>query len=317
MQHGNGLVFERNYQSNNIAIDVCAAVRNQDPQTRLLQAATGLLATKDSRRPWRLNSEQRASIQQHPEVRQYRDALEEYRKWIKAEFGGIRKLKADPGLESIFEEYRILQKSLQAETKAQEAAYLEALKSKFRTEQPIRDIERQLQGLPVEDPDCASSITPARLIPQRTALIPLLLRFLDSTTRNIHVERKTRAEVVTAVSALCKMKNLRQGPTSAARNVNANPKLVTPSSTTHLNSEALFRCLPLQCCFCLRDQSMQLAARTKSYARLDVLTKHLDRYHPQNPESPRKCPECQEPCVHKRHLRKHGQEEHDIVLSNV
>ena len=42
MQHGDERVFDRSYHSDHLAVDVSAAVRNQEPQINLLQAATGL-----------------------------------------------------------------------------------------------------------------------------------------------------------------------------------------------------------------------------------------------------------------------------------
>ena len=84
--------------------------RNQEPQIKLLQAATDLSITKDIRRLWQLTPEQRASLEEHPEVTNYRDALQKYRDWINTELGGVRKVNADPSMTIFAKEYKDLQR---------------------------------------------------------------------------------------------------------------------------------------------------------------------------------------------------------------
>ena len=208
---------------------------------------------------------------------------------------------------------------MQAETKAQETLLLNSLKAKFREEQPIKDIERQLEGLPIDDLKHTSRFTTAQPSPERKAVIPLLLCFYEKGMVDVYSERKFRAQAVAAVAALCGMKNLRQGPAARAlRNGRSDSKdaTIALSVMSPIGLE-LPKYLPLQCSFCLWDKTLQLDARTKSFARPDVLKKHLDQYHHQNPDSPRQCPECREPCAHKRHLRRHGQEQHGLILANL
>lgn len=246
MQHGSSLVFDKNYQSNHIAVDVGAAYRNHAPQMKLVQAATGLVATKDSRRPWKLSPEQAEFIQRHPEVEKYNDAIDKYRKWIEADLGGIRQIAKDPTKEVIVKEYQGLKRDRQAEIKAQEVILLRSVKEKFTKEQPYIDIDRQMKGLPAAAPNAPSTPTAKKLTPQLTIVVSLLLCYLEDNMLPIDVERQFRAKAVAAVRDLCGMRNPRQGPSvrwvpHAPLGPEAAPALGVASASS-LNMQI---CLPL------------------------------------------------------------------------
>ena len=175
-----------------------------------------------------------------------------------------------------------------------------------------------MRGLPVDEPKPTLPSTQKELSPQRKAVIPLLLRFLEKNALSMINERNFRATAVAAVAALCRMRNSRGGPSARGfRIAHASSEDVTNLSLVELDSLSRSICLPTQFGFCFWDEKLCPEAREKEYARSDALKRHLDRCHKQNPESPRECPECEEKCVNKLHLRRHGQDRHSIILANI
>ena len=313
MQHGTSRVFQQSYLSRHISADVQAAYRGYEPQVALMRAATGLLASKDKRRPWELTPEQQEKARNHPKIKVYRDAFDEYKKWVKHEFQSLRRVKEDPELRDLYEEYNLLRRNIRNETVAQERAYLEEIKAKFREEQPLKDVQRQLDGLPMDEKaDDKQAVVEEFLFPEHVHAISSLLTFLDSTDSFSKAENERRVEAVEAVASFCRMREIcpNRGPRQPRATPGADIKADKQTLPETLAGTPALQCKPQQCSFCLRDKQRPWPMRVKEYARRDVLKRHIERKH----QDRNHCPECGFLPDHQNHLRLHGEKEHSLLL---
>jgi len=311
MQHASSRVFEKRYLPHHTTADVVAAYRGFDPQIALLRAATGLSRTIDKRRPWKLKAEQRRQVQDHPKVKLYADALQAYQKWVDAELGGVKAIRDNPDFEDLYEEYQQLVRNVRNEKSVQERAYLEEIKANFRKEQPVKDVQRQLDGFSAdENTDDVPAVAESYLLSERIRAISSLLTFVDSEDLPPEVEENRRTEAVEAVASLCRVHDGHRGRSRCQTRSAVVPdaKEDRSSSPAKPAMSSPLVCKPLQCSFCLHDIEADWNTRVKEYARIDILKRHLDRYHLKRyPEGKSiKCPECGFVCDHKNHLRNHG-----------
>ena len=304
MQHASSRVFEKRYLPHHTTADVLAAYRGLDPQVALLRAATGLSRTIDKRRPWRLKAEQRKWVQDHPKVKMYSHALQAYQEWVDEELGGLKVIRDNPDFKDLYEEYQQLVRNVRNEKSFQERVLLEEIKANFRKEQPVKDVQRQLDGFSVEETNNVSAVAGNYSLPERVRAISSLLTFVDSDSPP-EVEEKRRTEAVEAVASLCCAHDGRRRTRSI---IIPDAKNEKHSSPTESAMSTPLICKRLQCSFCLHDEQSDWSTRVKEFARIDILKKHLDRFHlkPHPEGKPIACPECGFVCDHKNHLRNHG-----------
>ena len=101
LQHHNLTVFLKSYLSRYITSDTKATRRGLEPQTVLMQIASGISRTIDSQRPRTLNDAQRAEVDQHPEVRLLHRRQKTLFKFIKDQHKSIASIKGRPCMMTI------------------------------------------------------------------------------------------------------------------------------------------------------------------------------------------------------------------------
>lgn len=103
--------------------------------------------TIDRRRPRKLNDAQRAEVDRHPEVRLLRRRQKEMFKSIRHQYGPIASMKGTP----VYDKYQQVSRDHRNMKRRHEEALLKEVIAKYKREQPVIDIQRQLKGLPVAD----------------------------------------------------------------------------------------------------------------------------------------------------------------------
>ncbi|MCJ1473139.1 hypothetical protein MMC13_001790 [Lambiella insularis] len=141
LQHHSSTVFQRNYASRYMP-DTHAAYRGLEPQVAVMRAASGMSRTIDRRRPKQLTESQRAEVDRHPEIKLLFRTRTNLRALVR-DRGGIKKVTGTAlhaNYESTCREYR-------------KKAFLKEVKSRYKREQPVIDIQRQLRGESLDEKD--------------------------------------------------------------------------------------------------------------------------------------------------------------------
>lgn len=174
----------------------------------------------------------------------------------------------------------------------------------------MKDVQRQLDGFSADEKtDDVPAIAENYLLSERIRAISSLFIFVDLEDLPPEVEEKRRTEAVEAVASLCRVHEGHRGRSRCQTRSAVVPDAKEDRSSSPAKPAMLspLVCKPLQCSFCLHDIGADWDTRVKEYARIDILKKHLDRYHlKRHPEGkPIECPECGFICDYKNHLRNH------------
>ena len=269
LQHHSSSVFQKNYASRYMP-DTQAAYRGLKPQTALMRAASGMSRTIDPRRPRRLNLAQQAEVDRHPEVRLLRRRL----KLLLQTFQDQKRSIASAKGTSLYNHYRQAYQAHRNLRRRHEKALLTEVKERYKKEQPVIDIQHQLEGLPVaeqEDLQAAEYI-----FAERVQAIDALFTFATSSTE----ECQRRAAAINALIALCK-KQENQGFRRRKADIQVTEEQTSPSVSPPLNlSKTLpVECKATQCIFCLGNEELSAPDRLKAFASRGDLKKHFQRKH--------------------------------------
>ncbi|MCJ1449323.1 MAG: hypothetical protein MMC23_009843 [Stictis urceolatum] len=170
----------------------------------------------DKERPWKLTAQQRGQGRHHARVQKFENALSAYKSWINAELGGLRQVRSGPSLKYILKEYQLLKRNVRAEIEAQKRAILEDVQTRFRKEQPFKDVQRQSDGHKMEaDDEGNQNVFDLRILPpERKRTIRCLFTFVEPKSMSIEAENARRIDAVEAIASLC-LKKIRNQPSPA------------------------------------------------------------------------------------------------------
>ncbi|MCJ1343077.1 hypothetical protein MMC31_001268 [Peltigera leucophlebia] len=197
LQHHNSTVFLKSYLSRYITSNTQAACRGLELQTALMRIASGMSRTIDCRQPRKLNDAQRAEVNQHLEVRLLHRRQKTLFKFIKDQHGSIASIRGD----------RITTIAIRSDG---EKALLKEVVAKYKKEQPVLDIQRQLKSLPVVEEETVQVEEYAFM--ERNRVIQALFTF---ATSSLEEKCRRRVEAVNALTALCRLQEARFGLTVA------------------------------------------------------------------------------------------------------
>ena len=266
-----------------------------------MRAASGMSRTIDRRRPWKLSQSQKTEVNRHPEVRLVRRRQERLREVIKNKYGTITRLKGS----IIYDQYQKALRSYRNMKRRQEDRLLQEIKTKFKIEQPVADIERQLEGLPVaEEPEGTQS----HVFPERVRVIDTLFTFATDTTEQ---EYERRSAAINALVALCSL----QGAHRLYRQKTGQPyQEPLPQQFPSLSDSLGIECKPTQCIFCLGREEIPSEKRLKCFHSRGDLKKHIFRHHFSHHQSgvPIDCPHprCKISLSTTSHLQNHAEMVH-------
>ena len=311
LQHANSGVFQHNYLSRYITQDTQAIYRGLAPQTAVIRAASGMARSIDQRRPRELNDQQLAEVGRHPEVKLLQRRKEGLKKRIRAKYGTISRARGTKA----YMKYREAYGQVQSKKKAVKKAMLAEIKAKYREQQPVADIVRQLGSMSAKNEHSEAERGPQdRLGDERLRAFTALFTF---ATHDYNEERARRSEAINAVTALCRLERPRVRRACRGKQVTPEPAIEESTRKGAETVEAAepipIECLPTQCIFCLGNVNFAYERRTKAFHRRDALQKHF-RAHlsriPDGKEIDCPHPECNEKLSHRQHIQNHAARVH-------
>ena len=269
-----------------------------------MRAASGMSRTIDRRRPRKLNVAQQAEVNRHPEVKLLRRRQMKLKESIRDEHGPIVNMKGT----SVYNKYRKAYYDFRNTKRRHEKALLNEIKTRYKREQPVIDIQRQLKGLPLLEEDTVK--VEDYVFTERVRVINALFTFATSSPEN---ECKRRAEAINALTALCSLQEGRRFRRPERSTLDT--KLVqreTPTAVAiqpSLSESLPIECKPTQCIFCLGQEGLPAETRLKCFHSRGDLKKHFHRKHLQHyPENkPIDCPHprCRVTLANTKHLQNH------------
>ena len=316
LQHANSGVFQHNYLSQYITQDTQAIYRGLAPQTAVIRAASGMARTIDHRRPRALNDQQLAEVGRHPEVKLLQRRKEGLKRRIRAKYGTISRAQGTKS--KSYMRYREAYGQVQSKKKAVKKAMLAEIKARYREQQPVADIVRQLGSTSAKNKHSEAERGPQdQLCDERLRAFTALFTF---AAHDQNEERARRSEAINAVTALCRLERPRVRRACRRKQVNPEPAVEESTCKGAKTVEAAepipIECLPTQCIFCLGNVHLTYERRTKAFFRRDTLQKHF-RAHlsliPDGQEIDCPHPECDERLSHHQHIQNHAARVHKTI----
>ncbi len=251
--------------------DTQAAYRGLKPQTALMRVASGMSRTIDPRRPRKLSPAQQAEVDRHPEVRLLHRRLKSLLQTFQDRKCSIASTRGTP----LHDHYRQAYQAHRNLKRRHERALLIEVKKRYKKEQPVIDIQRQLKGFPVAEQESLRVAT--YVFAERVQAIDALFTFALATTEE---ECQRRGAAIKALIALCK-KQENQGFRRRQANIKVKEEQTSPSNSSppNLSTTLLVECKATQCIFCLGNEHLSVADRLKTFASRGDLKKHFHRKH--------------------------------------
>ncbi len=182
--------------------DTHAAYRGLEPQVAVMRAASGMSRTIDTRRPRKLTAMQWAQVDRHPEVKLLWRRKTSLKALIRDKLGTIESVKGTP----IYEQYQSALHHHRNKRRWHQKALLKEVKVKYKREQPVIDIQRQLQGQSIKEEKTALKVQDY-VRAERVRVIDSLFTFASSAPKE---ECKRRAKAIDDLTALCSVQEGRR-----------------------------------------------------------------------------------------------------------
>ena len=267
-----------------------------------MRAASGMSRTIDRRRPWKLTATQRSQIDHHPEVKLLRRRQLSIRKYIRENLGPINKLKGT----ALYGRYQKAYHTYRNTKRRHEESFLKEIKAKYKREQPVIDIQRQLKGLPVID---KPAVDRHYVFTERSRAINALFTFATASAEEAW---KRRSEAINSVTALCSLR----GAERSYRRSSTKHDQPSSSPPPTLPESLPFECQPTQCIFCLGNDKYPIEKRLKCFHSRGDLKKHLYRSHLKHhgKDQPIDCPHprCSTTMDNEMYFRNHLERIHKV-----
>lgn len=301
MGHASMATFVRHYLSRRITLDTAAIMRRRTPQTAVIRAASTMSRTIDHRRPRKLTLEQSQSVNKDRKIR----LMLQERTWMKCTYEGATKMP----------EYKKLNREINRRRQRLRRERLETIKKNFKNEQAVRDIERQLAGLPMEE---ATEVISAPMAPAQKELHDAIYSVPGTC---VDEEKARRDRAIHAVAVYC---GIEEGGMNSARTKQRKEKVTTHVKTqSECEKEVLEAAKisvfkewrPRICFMCLGEERLPTKDRTYSFYTSGDLTKHFKRKHINNigAEEFLSCKICQLDLESKEHLQRHALQAHGTI----
>ncbi len=289
--------------------DTQAAYRGLKPQTALMRAASGMSRTIDPQRPRRLTIAQQAEVQRHPEIKMLRQRLESLRKT----FRDLKRTITSMQGTSLYDKYQKACRTHRNAIRRHEEAFLKEVRAKYKVEQPVLDIQRQLKGLPVTEE--RKMKTEDYVFVERARVIDTLFTF---ATNSIEEEIQRRGAAVSALTALCRLQESqgfrrRKDISSTTKPEREKTEQVVLRQAS-LSESLPIECKPTQCIFCLGNEELSMVNRLWSFSTRGDLKRHFHRkhlrHHPDGQLIACPHPRCNVDLNDKMHLQNHAEVVH-------
>ena len=324
MKHADPRTFLNHYHPLQLDTDMIRIICGLDPDVELMRAVTRQSRWRDTRRPRYLTKQQRAQVEDHPDLEEARRNLSNARAQYEA--------SQQP---SLLNRIRQREKELKNTRQRLLRALRQQIRENFDEEQAFLDIEAQLSGAVVKDEsEEKDSSLQEDMHPLQLVLLQRLLSY--PTSNSVEDEWKRRDDAVDAVTQYCDV--LEGGP------LRGRPKQIGSKSTlstdpdTGLDDSSNFRVSPdkrtettlsprdkrfretaehlqnaakPQACFqCFANEAQSDDVRCKMFSDAGCLTRHFDARHLQ--EEPLGCNWCEVSFLHTMELQRHAIDLHRL-----
>jgi hypothetical protein len=304
MDHANSDPLQKHYLGRNIDRDLWAVLRGLTPQHALTTQASSIGHSISKRRPIDLTTEQTASINTHPQIRQL-----------------MRELQ---GLPQRSQEYRAARSNIRKEKQRLRRDLKQKIRNEWTDNQAVDDIERQLRG----DGFAEDAVADTRCSPQRPSqslLVEALTAPVDTTLEGQYRRRDRAIDAITAyclVEEGCVLRptqttaGTRRPPTTRDRAADSPLRIATRTVFVKNENER-----PRICFLCvgkalsLPPDDPEIENLIHEFYLPGDLTKHFKRKHLAHiREGDRvECSACKMSLRHKMDLQNHGQRVHGTV----
>ncbi|KAI9763324.1 MAG: hypothetical protein M1840_000589 [Geoglossum simile] len=262
MGHSNSQIFEQYYLSRRVRQDVQAAYLGRPSEDALIKTAGQMSRSLDPRLPKTLNVDQSLQADCHPMVQALSHSKQIIRAEIILQYGKIKNAVGTP----IHNEYMRTKQNFINEKAYQKKALLKELRNRHHREAAVNDIQQQLSGSLVLDLDGDVPGTIAHTFAERSRIAKALFPLPTLKTDEDYGQR---VEVIKDLAALCGLREGRRRPVHKDDN---------KSDSLQLQSFSL-KCEPLQCVFCLDDESLGNRREESLFSRKDALRRHVEVTH--------------------------------------
>ena len=218
-----------------------------------MRAASGMSRTIDPRRPRKLNLAQQAEVDRHPVVRLLRRRLKSLLQTFQDQKRSIASMKGT----LLYNHYRQAYQAHRNSRRRHEKALLMEVKERYKKEQPVIDIQRQLKGLPVAEQEALQAAE--YVFVERVHAIDALFTFATSSTEE---ECQRRVTAIDALIALCKRQES-QGFRRRRADIQAKVEQTSVSPLPSLSETLPVECKATQCIFCLGNEDLSADDRLK------------------------------------------------------
>ncbi|KAH6704302.1 hypothetical protein BKA61DRAFT_636094 [Leptodontidium sp. MPI-SDFR-AT-0119] len=251
---------------NDINVDLQGVYRRLDTQKDLMRFACSMSRSIDPRRPRKLTPEQTASVNDLPYILKLRERVNNL---SKAHIESRDYDKLQQAIKRLFNEKQRKRREL-----------LKDIKERYKSEQPVKDSERQLSGR-VVDEDTRDALVRADMSPEQLGLVDAILTLPG---KSLEEEVQRRITAINAVTLYCGVeegapsRHVRRGP----------PGTVARPSLQAAEPDAAFRqaisCIknnrrPTICFCCIGNPHLAMSERVKPYANPGSLSRHFLRKH--------------------------------------
>ncbi|EGC45157.1 conserved hypothetical protein [Histoplasma capsulatum var. duboisii H88] len=280
LQHSSIDTFLKHYLDRNITADVLSIYRGLKPQRALMRLASSMSRSIDPRRPWKLTPAQSKSVNDQPLIAALARRVERLRRRCNSA-RGTRKYKVRD------EKYGKALRELRSEKQQARVRLKREILKRYKEEQPLIDIERQLTGKLIGNEVKDVLERSNYMAPERLNLIDAILT-LPPNSPDAELQRRITA--IRAVTVYCGVEEGRTVPYFDHSNPDPGPES-TPSKPPERRSPGTAGTarpvLPLHqaihvvqteqrpkiCFICLNNGVI------RSYASPGDLTKHFRRCH--------------------------------------
>lgn len=268
LQHGNIDTFLKHYLDRNLNVDVQNIYRGLAPQRDLMRFACSMSRSIDPRRPWKLTTEQSASINGFPCIVK-----------LFCRLAKLSELRGDPKGE---EKYQKAIRRLRSEKQRQRRLLLVDLVDCFKKEQPVIDSEQQLSGKVVNEDTREALERSDQMTPEHLCLIDAILTLPETSIEN---EYQRRIAAINAITAYCSVEEGSASP--CAQHGRPLKPLILKAQVPDALSQAILSIKtekrpekrPTICFICVGNPSLTMRERVVSYATPGSLSRHFLRKH--------------------------------------
>ncbi|KAL4984463.1 hypothetical protein BDW68DRAFT_193609 [Aspergillus falconensis] len=319
MKHASPRTFLNHYHPLEIDTDMIRIICGLDPDVELMRAVTRQNRWQDPRRPRYLTEQQRAQVEDHPELEEARRKLSK----MISQYNKTQQPGLLPRIERQKKEVKNTQKRLLRALRHQ-------IRENFDEEQAFLDIEAQLSGTIVEEEEEDNKPLENAISPPQLHLLQCLLSYpISNSLEDEWNRRDTAADAVMQYCDVLEGGPLRGRPKRETTNSAASDEPMAQSQvqdgvsackvehpTIHgkpsrATREYLENSKKPEACFqCFANEKLPDNVRFQMFHDAGCVTRHFDAIHLK--EEPLKCNWCEVTLLHRMEFQCHAFDEHRV-----